>query len=437
MGIQILVIALIIMLIMTYLLFNRDILTPFFITIGMFLVSSLVAWLNVDKWGFSLSYFTILIMISMLMSFGAGAYFAKAVSRRIDVNKPQKTMERIEIYPLITLVFIFVLLLFLAKACQIIYAMSLQYGNTEGLMAMWSTARSAVLDYGANKSRLLNHMTAFAKAIGFIYCWLFLQNIVTKKLKKSDLLLGVPVILAILIQILGTLSRGFLIEWIAYIIMLYFILYSKFHGWKKMNMTRLLIIGGSALALFFVFFAMLGIMGQRLGDRSILDTIFFYTGMSIPSFDGFLTNYVSKTAAIGGETLYGIHSVMQKLGFELPEQSRHLEFISFNGTSGNVYTSLRRYINDYGILGTYIIQFYLGAFYTFFYQCLKKHSNTFLMLAYAILAHPLLMQGIDELFLSQYAAVGTVNLCIYMIFAYLTIYYFPEKVRIRRSAQKG
>ena len=43
-----------------------------------------------------------------------------------------------------------------------------------------------------------------------------------------------------------------------------------------------------------------------------------------------------------------------------------LEFISFNGVEGNVFTSLRRYINDFGYVGLYIVQFYLGVFYGFF-----------------------------------------------------------------------
>ena len=101
-----------------------------------------------------------------------------------------------------------------------------------------------------------------------------------------------------------------------------------------------------------------------------------YTGMSIPSLDYWLNKAKDLSTVFGEETLYGVTSVLRKLNLvHLKETVRHLEFVDFGDASGNVYTCLRRYINDYGYAGMLFMQGAVGAFYSLFYNNIKKRMD--------------------------------------------------------------
>lgn len=438
MGIYVLILALTIMFVMAYIYSGRDILSPFVIVVAMYLLSSFIAGIYVNEWQFSLSYFTVILIVTALFVFGLGEFFAKKVCNTlIKPVAPKKDAERIEIPTILLIGVIIVFCFFLIMTIQETYALSVKGGNTGGYGSMMTYARKMTLESGYSRSRTINHMMSMSKAVAFILGWVGIHNFICKKLERKDILCIIAVVIAFAIQAIASASRGFAIDWVAYFCLLYFMKLSKSNGWKNINPIKIIVMGISAIGVFLIVFVVLGLVANRFGGDNIVDTIAFYLGMSIPSFDHFIKTYNSQVQNFGGETLYGLYAILNKLGLSSYDLARHLEFVKFNDVSGNVYTSLRRYINDYGFIGLYIIQFYLGVFYSFLYNLVRRSSNEALLVGYSVLSYSLVMQGIDELLLSNYVSLSCVNLYLYMGVTYFVLIKLPEMVKKWKLAKCG
>lgn len=444
MSLYVLVFGLVVMLIMAYVLGGNDILSPFVIVSAMYCLSTAIAAVYMQKWQFTMSYFTVIIMLSALLMFGAGDIFARKVCQSVITKVEKKELQRIDIPIILTLGAILLFCLFLFIAVRETYEVSVQGGNNEGFSAMMTYARRMSLTEGYSRSRILNHALTFSKAASFIFGWAWIHNFVNKKLKKSDMLLLLPIVLAFLTQAIGTLTRGFAIDWVAYFFMLYFLKYAQKNNWKNINPMKIIFCGVAAIAMFLMLFVIMGLAASRFNTGSILDTIGFYLGLSVPSFDSFVKRYDPSIQNVGSETLYGVYALLNKMGLCEVDITRHLEFVDFHNVSGNVYTSLRRYINDYGYVGLYIIQFYVGAFYSFVYNLIRRRSNEAVIICYSAVAYSLVMQGIDELIISNYVSLSTVYLFGYMLIAYLGLVKLPQMlkrlkrlIRVNRTVISG
>lgn len=419
----ILVFSLLVMFIMAYVVEEKDILSPFVISVAMFLISSLVALIYLNKWQFSLSYTTVVVIVTAILVFGMGNCFAEKVCKSLfsENQKSIRKLERVDINIFITCIFTVAMLVFLYKAINEIYAVSISAGNPGGYREMLTYARRRVIATDYHRSRVLNYILVMSQAIVYIYGWALVKNIVSKKFKKKDILYVIPIVIAFFTYAIGTVKRGFVIEWFAYFFVLYFLMQGKKNQWKPLNALKIVALGTAVLVLFLIMFAIMGVVAGRFGNTSIIDTIAFYIGLSIPSLDAFIKSFTEPMKTIGGETLYGIYAILNKLRITNVDTYTSLEFISFNNVKGNVYTSLRRYINDYGFIGMYIIQFYLGVFWGGMYNFIKKTSNEALMIIYSLLGYALVMQGIDELILGKYISINTINLLLFMGAFYLIL----------------
>lgn len=417
MSCYILVFSLIVMFVMAYVIEEKDILSPFVISVAMYLLSSVVALIYMDKWQFSLSYLTVLIILTALLTYGLGNFFAKNVCNCLIENKKinfAKKSERIDIKISITIIITVILILFLFKTISGTYALSVEAGNTQGYRQMLTYARRRVIATDYSRSRSLNYILLISQALVYIYAWALIKNLIYKKIKKIDFLYILPITLSFLIYAIGTVKRGFVIEWFAYFCMLFLLLLCSKKDWKPLNAVKIILLALSVLILFLILFAVLGLIAGRFGNSSIIDTIAFYIGLSIPSLDEFVKGIHSTATIIGEETLYGVYAILNKMGITHVSTYMSLDFIEFNNVRGNVYTSLRRYINDYGIVGMYVVQFYLGGLFGLLYNIIKRTSNELLIIFYSMFGYALVMQGIDEIFMGKYLSLGTVNLLICM-----------------------
>lgn len=437
MSSYILLVALFLVLLIALIISGKDILSPFAISSIMFLISTGVAVVYKSKWQFSLSYLTVLIILTALLVFGLGEIFSKKVCGCLYKKEPEIQLKRAEIPIALTVVSILLMCIFLIYAIHTIYSLSLQGGNTQGYGEMLTYARRMTLQEGYSRSRALNHILVFSKALSYIFGWASLHNFVYRKFRKTDCLYILPIILGFAVYAVGTVTRGFAIEWIAYYLMLYLLMCSKKNKWKKIKIIKIVIVGGAALAIFLLLFIVLGMAANRFNLASIVDTIAFYTGLSIPSLDYYIVNHISESQVVGSETFYGIYAVLNKFGLSDVSMNMALEFIRFNGVEGNVFTSFRRYINDFGYAGLYIVQFYLGVFYGFFYSFIKKQASEGYMIVYAIFAYPLVIQAIEEKFFSMYFSISTVNLFIYLFICYIVLLKVPKIFRKRKKRKKG
>lgn len=422
--IYLLLALLIILLLSALILAQGDILSPWVISIGMVLISCIFAVLYSKKWEINIGSYSVIIIVLSLFLFGIGELFVELLNELYYKNtnglvssRDNNNLLLINIPIKITYSIIALLVVFLFYYAIRIYKISLIGGNKEGFAGMLHYARDVLITSGNHVGRLGNHMMIFAEAATSIYLLAFINNIVLKQYSTKTLLNLCPVIIYFFFGILST-GRTFIIKLFAMALIYYFIMDSKRQNWKKTSITKILVMGGLSLVVFFILFTILGVL-KGTSANGMFDKIAFYTGLSIPSFDYFVQTYDHNNIILGEETLYGIHSILRKIGIFIPERARHLEFVYFSGVRGNVYMSFRRYLNDYGLFGLFLIQFSLGVLYKSLYTLLKrtKHFNVVLIL-YGFLFYPLVMQGIDELILSSMLNTSVVYLAVYVSILY-------------------
>ena len=247
-----------------------------------------------------------------------------------------------------------------------------------------------------------------------------------------------PAVLYVCIGVIGT-GRTFAIEIMAYMIVACFLMVKQRNNWSNRETVIFITVAIIAVVVFLLLFTLLGYLtGKSQLRANPMEFIAYYTGMSIPSLDVYLKSAPKENVIFGQETLYGIHSILRTLGFDLPIFTAPLEFVNFNGDNGNVYTSLRRYINDYGIMGMFILQYLIGVFYSVIYKYVRygRFSN-FAIILYAFFAFALVMQPIEENLLRIHVSTNLVYSLgylgiLYYLFIYLPLRPVKEKRRVQR-----
>jgi oligosaccharide repeat unit polymerase len=201
---------------------------------------------------------------------------------------------------------------------------------------------------------------------------------------------------------------------------------------NKKSTWKVLFAGVSGILLFIVIFILAGFFrGWRTNKLSIWYNISQYTGGSIPALNDYLLNPRPPNGYFGENTLFGIYSLLRKLGFNYPAFYPPYEFTRFYDMGTNVYTAIRRYLEDYGYFGLYLIMMFLGFFYSLFFLIAKKR-NDFLLLLYAGVFFPIVELSIEERFLT----VGmTATNFFFMFVLALTYYVIINAAKNRKDQQ--
>lgn len=417
------------MFVTAYLMNQKDILSPWVITIGMFLVSTFFAILNIDTWQFTLSPLTVFVILTGVFAFGVGEILISAAFEKhaVPKRKQNRGISRIEIPQTVVIVIVLGMVAGLAVMIKQTYEISLLAGNTNGLASMLEYARKMYIIPGYTIGKASIHISLLGKAFSAVFLYFFINNLHAGK-NRRDVLYLFPVVLYLCMAALGT-GRTFMIEFLGMVIIFHFLIERKKNGWMTIHVWKIVLIAAAALGVFFILFFLFGFITGKSQGGKLLDMVSVYTGMSIPSLDYWLNKAKDLSTVFGEETLYGVTSVLRKLNLvHLKETVRHLEFVDFGDASGNVYTCLRRYINDYGYVGMLFMQGAVGAFYSLFYNNIKKENGFgILLIFYGVLMYPLFMQSIDELILSSYLSTSYMYLAVYILVIYFVLMRVSKK----------
>ena len=121
----------------------------------------------------------------------------------------------------------------------------------------------------------------------------------------------------------------------------------------------------------------------------------------MPALSVFLESTFLEVPYVGTTTLFEFYRKSIVLGMDaskLPENMFHfLTFVQFNGIDTNVYTGMRRYIQDYGFFGMYLIMAIWGIIYTAMYNYVRFYAGNLVWIAiYASMVWPLVWMMNDE-----------------------------------------
>ncbi len=407
---------------------RRDILSPWTISCIMFAVSTFFAVANVNRWGYSLTPSAVIVILSGLLAFGAGSMLAAFVSERSRPAEPVKApaleagraepRRPLDLPAPVIAVSCAVMLAVFAYVFVETYKYSVEVGNDKGVSGMIYYTYTANIQPGNRLGRAVGHLNLISESIRTVFLFFFFYNCILSRFRKKWLFYLLPPAIDVFTQTLGT-GRVFAIRLAAMSLLTAFVMYNIRYRWNRRVTFRIIGFGAAALALFFLVFTLLGFLTGKTGVRSVWDTISIYTGLSIPSLDVYLNTPHEPPSIWGEETLYGIHDILRTLGADIPERVRHLEFVHFGDFAGNVFTSLRRYIHDYGFAGMLLIQFALGLLYSSFYNFIKtRQTPGFSLIVYSYLFYTLAMQGIDDVILSMTIGTTIIYRLVYLAIAY-------------------
>lgn len=356
----VLLVTLLLLILFSYKLFRTPI-SPSVILAGTFIIGTFFAILGNMQWKVSFDIFAYILIFFAFVFIIIGEYFGrKLVSKTIKQTYIRDTTElRYQQFNISCIL----ILIIICIACLIFYireqiSLAYQFGYAGTLF--FKNLRAGLYS-GAVENSTISNVCEMIVQILFYYCtYFFIRNRVVYKvkIKKSELLLLVPMICYIILQIFSAARSGF-ISIAVYLLIVSIALKGKISTIKITKILKYLIF---LLVIFFVVFLFLGTLTEKVNNENGLESIYIYAGSSIVAFSKYVENYFNGISYPNKETFVGLFNIIKSFsGGQSDVTSFSLNFLKFNnGSMTNIYTALRAYLNDYGVLGISIIQLCTG-----------------------------------------------------------------------------
>ena len=420
---------------------HGDFLSPSLICMYMYLISTLAALMASFLNGTDISFLSMIITSMFLISILLGNLFAERVYIKYGRhNFEKKTSEytlneekQIPILGMVILLAIAVISLYLYYLQ--VYRFSVLHGNSFGISLMLKYYRLGINSGDSIQlSFWMTQSLQLCRFFSYIMFYILTNNILYRRKFSARYILYIAyVIIALIIYSLSS-SRGGFINYISAYLIIYFIILAKKNEWNfSLILKTSLRYSILAMLLFFAIFTFLGNgTGKTAQSGGAVQQALLYVGGSIKSFSLYVSDFFFPNIMEGGlESFSGIYGILNRFGAGLSTNA-NLEFCSLgNGITTNVYTAVRRYMNDFGVFGAMIMGFLIGLFYGTMYKNVKKDqkSFSFRLLFYAASIYPLFYISIDEMFLRGIFSMNTIYMIIYFYLIWLI--FIRKKFRVR------
>ncbi len=359
---------------------KRNFLSLTFLSSAMFTLLSFIYIIFYKYIGRDLSFRTLVIIVSSQFCSALGEFIGNKIvfgeRNSEDLCRRKKETEFYfsnicEIYISKKRTFLIFLLTLLIAILR--YLKLYQYLISNGIATNFLSVISDVrVEYSLGKVRMGGVLAAayyISLVIGYIYSFLFVQTILKTHKKKLYLLLPV---FGYALCVISTTSRSEYIK-LAFAFITAFMINYIYNKKKKINFIKF----GVWACIFSFFFLWYGfvIRGVRNeGISSIIRNIVSYSSASLYGLDEYLKNPWVENKYFGQYTLNNIYAL---LGHETISGYEPTFFMS--NAKSNIYTSLVKPIQDYGIGGMLISRLILGLVSAkiqevFIYKNLKEMS---------------------------------------------------------------
>ncbi len=417
--------------VLTLVLVQYDITHPCSIVSSVMTGSALCAITLTGRWSLFMSVDTAFVVILSVMAFVAGGIWADAETKNKHVLKKGcfLCIGQYNIRYMWILLFAGLILLFTWLQFQEINEIAMRLGNKRGFAQMLPIVRKHIAE--VKFSRWNNYENVLIAAILYSSLFVSFSNLlytckpidIKTKLKHNWKYL--LVVMLCLPSFVLTTGREKLVDLFLFMVVLGSILYQKNHRFDSRCLKNIyLSVVAAGLLLIVLFSVFLNIRdGKGIGLGDPLTGFTTYMGMPMPAFSYFIDNQtLLETPYIGGTTLIGVYRNLAQLGWVLPKPPVFLDFVPLDidgsGYKTNVYTTMYRYIIDFGFIGNYLIMAIMGFFYAALYNFVRFYAKSFwILILYASLMMPLFLFMFDERFLSVVLSTTTIYkmIAIYLV----------------------
>lgn len=420
-----------------------DLISPSVITGCVFLLSEISAYIGLLSWNTepNLNWKLVFIIPLGLFSFLAGEI---AIRKYLTNKISQPKLSQITIIK-INSKLVYITLGFVIFTIVILLINMFTLTNTNSFSNAINTFRELFMkNGGVYEGKSLNSIVAFLSKVtdvlGFIviyyisiFAQVFLLSISERKIILRESKTYLTVLLSIFILIC---FHSFILSGRAYLLrymiaMFFTTAIFLLKNNKKLSTKQLKKIFIYSicciLVLIILFYTMLPILGRN-SNFGFIEYITFYLGSPIPSFSKYLDLGVSNNQIIGAEMFPGIQIMLNKIGFDVTTAYSSLGWTKFGNMTSNVYSGLRRYYNDFGVIGVMVFQFLFSVFINFIYiSCIsirnRKLQNLFIVL-YGYYIYMIIDQYRDDAFYRYF--FSHTNLLYLIIIVGLVMIYYKE-----------
>lgn len=438
MTVIILFIILLQLIIISYHIFNKNIFSPLIMTSLGYIIALLVLIINMNKWDYTMSFKTFFVILTSILAIGFGEVLARITYKKTNKSTIENRLYinndvSVKIYK--TIICIVFMSLFALYYYYDIRKVAGHIGFS-GFSDMFSAYNKAQKQgYSLSIVSTIGYSASFVITSIYIYINL---NMAINKNQKIKIINTIPIILYLIINIISSNRMGYIYIIITGVLMGYIIWMRKYQ-WKKHINRKIIKYCIGLLIIFFIVFILLGLItGKTQHFNSPLESISLYTSGSIVALDNFLDGFKYSIHNLGTETLYGINRIIAKLGADVVIAKRNLPqtYISSDLMS-NVYSSIRRYLNDYNYLGLYLIQIMIGYFYTKILKNIELHkykNENLIIIIYSSFYYPVVMQFVDDLLFSIFLS----QTFVFQIIMFIILYKFIlSSGRVELNNQKN
>ncbi len=439
-----LIIMLIFLLILLFTVWEskKDLLSPSFLLIAGYIITTICSLYNVERWKSDISGYMLFIVSLGIISFVVGEEVAGKIKplRRFTVlpkrnNDLTSFVWKASTFRCLCLAVICVASTFIVynEVVRIAYLNFREWGN------LLYNFKENLGDNSMNSAARIG--MRLTKSVAFISAFLLMNNLTEKKENRRNLLGEISYMVSIItyvIQSLMTGSRIAVIMLLVGMIFLYLTLKYIKSGYKvDINIKRIIqaVVGIAIICiLFFSVQEMVGRMQQSEGPIDYLTT---YLGGSYDLFSQYLRENRNSNRQVV-ETLSGVVDNLQRYFGTLKniEFSIYPEFrrAQTGILIGNTYTGFRNYYNDLGIVGVILFSWLLGFLFSFVYRSIvlmKRFSvmKITLFIAYSTYLYCILFHFFTDYF---YLKISVGMVIETMLLIACTIFVFGKKVKLGR-----
>ncbi|GAA2864268.1 O-antigen polymerase [Lactobacillus intestinalis] len=421
----------ILLLFITYYLFDKDYMAPPFLFCAVYIISIGSALINYTQWGlqdYSITPFLILLGGALIFIF-VGYLIKKLVCNQIPDNYDRVlASSRININIGISFFLVILNLWILYLTFKSVKAIG---GN--GSLSQVIEAYRAITSYGTDTSMsipgYIQQLQKIPTICAYIYPFVLIFNIVKSYVNKKDWLFSIANVLIFVLMSMILSNRLNILGMVGTIIIYYFVL--KQSPSNNQNVKSLFKLLGIFVGLMIFFYSIRLLVGRsNSADSSFMDYITMYVGGPVKLFDMFIKNPIHDASIWGKETFISMIGTVRDLGGNIPVYLQHKEFRTYNGIQlGNVYSAYRNWLADFGISGVIILQTLFAIFYNYYYYLLQrrniiKHKLAFII--YGYMAEGIFLHPIDDWLFSIYLSVGMI---IYLILFFVLYNLITRKVK--------
>ena len=207
----------------------------------------------------------------------------------------------------------------------------------------------------------------------------------------------------------------------------------EYKQYRVKYLIRIAILLVVVLIVFFLVKDFIGRSGTVSGEMKSMDYIAYYTGTQYISLDQYFQNPPSASRIFGKETFLGINQFLINYKLvDMPDYIVHKEFRTVGaGYSNNVYTFIRSYHYDFGMMGVYLLHGLSILFMTIFYECVKKRRSNLGILLFGQIYNTIVMSFFVERVYTYIFSVNYVEQLLLLIVFYGL--FIRKRIRIKFS----